>query len=159
VQIDDFSWWLLFHLLYLRKCKTLEQQYYIPSLEDFRPGFKCELRDPDYQGQSDGGEWKEMSSASNIIADTLLNWKYFQDYRVPYLTAEQIVAEGWIRQRSTNIFNMTINALCEYRLWFEPDTRTVTIDKCIMDDINDIYNGSCRCINDFRLICKLLNIK
>lgn len=137
----------------------MEQQCYTPSLEDFRPGFKCELRDPDYQGQSDGGEWKEMSSASNIIADVLLTWKHFQDYRVPYLTAGQIEAEGWTQQINENIYFISINSLCGYRVYTEPELHSIEIERVLMDADDVIYKGSCRCINDFRLICKLLNIK
>jgi len=66
--------------------------------------------------------------------------------RIPYLTKEQIEAEGWkLRgsEFSKNIYK------CNY-----DETKLIIWE--ISGDI--LYKGNCKCINQFKLITKLLKI-
>ena len=72
-----------------------ENKYYIPSIEEFHVGFECEMLDHDFQGQSDGGEWKKRAFDRSTLMDTLQHWKHFQDYRVKYLDRQDIEECGW----------------------------------------------------------------
>ena len=108
------------------------------------------------------------------IKDELSN----NNLRVPYLTKEQIEAEGWkqledkspftgksfkwqkiIGEKETGVFNEDHI----YTLTTELLDRRITIHLEWESSWNrfsgDIYVGSCRCINDFKLIMKLLCIK
>jgi hypothetical protein len=81
--------------------------------------------------------------------------------RVPCLTAEQIEAEGW---------NVTLNQPDIIEAAYNKKVLTYGIGSHYLDissgsDVTGIegeigyFKGTCRCINDLRLICKLLRIK
>jgi hypothetical protein len=140
----------------------LEQQYYIPSLEDFRSGFEFELFYREIE------RWNKEIFNSPIghplccvvtLEYQLKDRLWSDSIRVPYLTAEQIVAEGWTQQINENIYFISVNSLCGFRLYTDTELHDIEIERVVMDGDDVIYKGSCRCINDFRLICKLLNIK
>lgn len=74
---------------------TTDNKYYTPDISEFHVGFEFEQLDHDYQGQNDGKEWKKIVFNKENLEETLRYWKHYQEYRVPYLSHDDIVAEGW----------------------------------------------------------------
>jgi hypothetical protein len=129
------------------------QQYYSPGISDFYIGCEFEI------SQHGSDKWETGASDPTGLIHVYKTWReYNSQYRIPYLTAEQIEAEGWTQQINENIFFISINSLCGYRVYTEPELHSIEIERVLMDSDDVIYKGPCRCINDFRLICKLLNI-
>ena len=87
-------------------------------------------------------------------ADMALNLKYL---RTPYLTKEQIEAEGWICIGQNSYINNNF-------YYFKKDERFLDFNgvtheiKIAEDSEYPDYNGECKSINEFRFICKLLKI-
>jgi hypothetical protein len=71
------------------------EKYYTPELEEFHVGFEYEELDPDYQGQSDGKQWKPIKLSKEGLISIATNWKYFQEYRVKTLDREDIESLGF----------------------------------------------------------------
>jgi len=78
----------------IKKLKEMTK-YYTPEIEEFHVGFEYEIRDPDFQGQSDEEEWKKKVFDRSTLMDTLQHWKFFQDYRVKCLDEQDIKECGW----------------------------------------------------------------
>jgi hypothetical protein len=73
-----------------------ESKYYTPEIEEFHVGFEYEELDPDYQGQSDGKQWKPRKLSKEGLIDTLIHWKHIWDLvRVKYLDREDIESLGF----------------------------------------------------------------
>lgn len=83
--------------------------------------------------------------------------------RTPYLTKEQIEAEGWeitLRELKPEPYKVDwINATKgEYKIWINlalHQSMHLGVDK---DKSGILFRGQCKDINTFRYICKLLNI-
>jgi hypothetical protein len=151
-------------------------RYFTPSLEDIRVGYECEwLQDPAFE------KWIPFTVALSNIGLLLKNDQSGLNFgiRVPYLSKEQIEAEGWVKQ--DNNFNETqrLAWIPDYelktdfgslRLYISNKDKpweNITIEKYTKSDVNDafsmsskwvVYRGQCKDINTFRYICKLLNI-
>lgn len=130
--------------------------YYTPSIEDIHVGYECEI----YNANS---EWFPITITLGHIFNDLLF--YTRDiskeltnlFRTPYLTKEQIEAEGWEN------YNSKLKPLCfkkdDYHLYFYEEDYTITIGKGTPPMwLNYYYNGKCPSINEFRKIVKLLGI-
>jgi len=122
--------------------------YYVPCLEDIRVGYECEVRNPDYQGQSDGKEWKSFIFDKTNIKEVISLWEYFNDYRTLYLTKEQIIGEGWEGTLFSGMFNKS-----EFSLFYHNYQLSIWKDRCTF------FDGECKSINEFRTIMKWLKIK
>lgn len=129
----------------------MELQYYTPSDEELHIGYRCEVL------TSVG--WIPTKVVNNNFCSTVKILNTDNGVRVPCLMVEQIEVEGWTQQINENIYYICINALCEFRMYVDSELNVIEIERIIMDNTDVIYKGRCRCINDFRLICKLLNIK
>ncbi len=118
--------------------------YFTPSIEDIRVGYECEI---DWAGMAGGREnylkqilkLNELSGMNEFFIKAAV--------RVPYLTKEQIEAEGW--EEHANGFEKDGNLL---KLL---NNRDVIISHAGFSK----FCGECKDINTFRYICKLLNIK
>lgn len=129
------------------------EQYYTPEIEDIRVGYECEFT-PSSESKDGGKNW--IIHWKSVVVDSkniqyLFGANAFNQVRVPYLTKEQIEAEGWER------YKKNIGGL-EYSIVFYKNT----IEIYEMDETGYRvckYNGNCPSINEFRTICKLLNIK
>ena len=150
----------------LYKEQNNENNYFIPEISDLRVEYECEVQ--------------EIVSAISHCVDDIIrtdltydeNWvKVSIDYpvylklhhylellesghlRTPYLTKEQIEAEGWEETTSHSVFEKG-----EYQLgylWNSIDSPQIW-----MKYIHFIkYEGECKDINTFRWLCKLLKIK
>lgn len=155
-----------------------ENKYYIPEIGDIRVGFECE---------TDVGE-ENIWVKTEITEFPFLNNEMYEFYpilqrnkliRVPYLTKGDIESESWKPRGNywtkNNIFIDGEGDYegYEYRLFYNFQTHSLYIEKLhVREDTGesyyDLYEGNqnhilksatCRCINDFRLIMKLLNIK
>lgn len=148
-----------------------ENQYFTPSIEDIRVGYECEMFDDRLQDPENINwinvvldDWDQVGYAIEDI-----KWRV----RVPYLTKEQIEAEGWefvdiYRDGGTSVFYKLGERKNSYELivgrtnMMTPSSNII-INKTERDGNifrkNLIYNGDAPSINEFRKICKLLNIR
>lgn len=137
-------------------------EYYTPNIEDFHVGYEyecLELRRDDSKIK-DWVKWKLLNSPTEFkrILD-----KYFNsiptDIRVPYLTKEQIEREGWKETSEYNYKKINSNITMYYGkdhyLWIMHPAITELGEEYKANS----FKGNCPSINEFRIICKLLNIK
>jgi len=138
----------------------MENKYFTPDIEDIRIGYECELFLPikDWFKPEKWKRFKISKNGYNRIGpyggdlselDEVCNLVSLYQARTPYLTKEQIEAEGWIDGKKDN-----------YKLL----ASTVTYDDRIeyplhiMKGDMTIFYGDCKDINTFRYILKLLKI-
>ena len=136
----------------------MENKYFTPNIEDIRVGYECEwlgakdLKHEYIQIKMDG-DWLNIAINSGI-----------QFFRVPYLTKEQIEAEGWKPEGriTPKQFKKNIDNDSYYELTLNEDNQIV-ITKAFTDGWSwkwsPFYSGECKDINTFRYICKLLKIQ
>ena len=142
----------------------MDAEYYTPDVEDIHIGFECEINYPkgwipikveDLYTDSDGyGNAYE-------VEHTIKNSP--QDIRVLCLTKEQIEAEGW-KVTQQMMYCEHIMSKDKNSLIYNSVNRELRLFKPIEDmgielDYNKIvFDGSCKSINEFRVIIKLLNL-
>ena len=112
--------------------------YFVPNLPEIYIGYECEIRSPKYEGKKFIIYEDQMQYAVGCIRAGILF--------TPYLTKEQIEAEGW-----------TSFGKCAYS---HPDGYILIIDQYLIEIRNSIilFHGECKDINTFRYITKLLRI-
>lgn len=132
----------------------MKNKYFTPDIENLCIGYECEINNIH-------GKWESITitfTNSNSFYKTdlaevclLVEDKYV---RVPYLTKEQIEAEGWKPEKSyfrkNNLY-----------LFFENNELEIEFGEPFTWDASDSdvrYKGECKDINTFRLIQKLLGI-
>lgn len=141
---------------------SIAEQYFTPDIEDIRVGYECEHRFTDKQ------EWQKL-----VIKPTA-DIQYLKDIcdgviggagglRTPYLTKEQIEAEGWEFVRITP--NKIFIELNKDRWDLDYNVKTYTLkitdrprNDCYECESGIVFEGECKDINTFRYICKLLGI-
>lgn len=139
----------------------MENKYFTPSIEDIRVGYECE-----YLFGGEQGIWTNgfglTSTGFPELWEIKANPKIL---RTPYLTKEQIEAEGWeitYRELKEPPYKLDwINAKKgDFTLWINlamTNSMHLGIDKT--DGVAGIlFRGQCKDINTFRYICKLLKI-
>lgn len=174
------------------------EKYYTPAIEDIHIGYECEFHGITTGGlyffNDDGSKDEEKSIEPSIkvyypmrcgidpwstdlkpedIYESISN----NQIRTPYLTKEQIEAEGWIfKTKSIDLwFESDIekaSSLQEfyrykcYKLFLNyglHDRRLIIkgdfTGGCNFEQSDTLFEGFCPSINEFRTICKLLNIK
>jgi hypothetical protein len=134
----------------------MENKYFTPDIEDIHVGYECELlmntNVSILNPTSNAPEFKPFIFEKNKIE---LLIELYDSIRVPYLTKEQIEAEGWKFDYNLGDFDYYIKTVnnTEYELEF-----------CYKERINiniwkrTLYHGECKDINTFRKIIKLLEI-
>lgn len=136
-----------------------ETKYYTPAPEDIRMGFVYERQDSimtDMWRPRTITEWGHIFYVLSDISDG--------GYRVPYLTAEQIEAEGWSKKGDQSDYLWGDGDEEHYTMHHSVAFNEVVINKHTFDEYTSsmrkqlVYFGTCRCINDLRLISKLLGI-
>lgn len=151
-----------------------DNQYFTPNIEDIRVGYECELLD----ASPPEDDWKIHIISKFDRFEFLNKWIENKEIRVPYLTKEQIEAEGWkmledkspftskpykyrkiIGEKETGIFNEDHIYTLEY---YGIGNTNLIIHLEWESSWNrysgNIFYGTCKDINTFRYICKLLNI-
>jgi hypothetical protein len=124
-------------------------KYFTPDIEDIRVGYECE-----FAGWMEGHKPSFTVGQGNITS-VLRDIKVL---RVPYLTPEQIEAEGWIPHWS---FKDTVFDKGRYRISLLDKVKRIwwISEKDIEYGYsNRIYAGLIPSINEFRTINKLLKI-
>ncbi len=135
---------------------STENKYFTPSIEDIRVGYECE-----YKNRKN---WVKTvlidpEIIRTIAFDSLTLYNNRNKYllegiiRVPYLTKEQIKAEGWKFEYGLTDHMYFSKGRCQL-IWFGPGK---SIE--IQNPANlPTYIGECKDINTFRYITKLLGI-
>ena len=132
-----------------------EKEYYTPDIEDIFVGYECEL--------PVDGNWNKIAI---MIGDF-----YTIDYdqlRTPYLTKEQIEGEGWSNPEVYRDGGTLLYKQEGYELTFKGEnnlarSRQIKVEKVWKTMEGNrlslcLFLGECPSINEFRKICKLLNI-
>ncbi len=137
-------------------------KYFIPKIEDIRVGYECEF----YTGP----HWTKMFIVDrNVQTSEQLDIRFTIDslkdneIRVPYLTKEQIEAEGW-KTVVKSTLKQEETARGKHFLkggFYATLTETYSLEILYVAAVypyQRFYYGDCKDINTFRYICKLLNI-
>lgn len=145
----------------------MENKYFTPDLEDIRFGYECEvfgqtttklIKNVDFHKvivdlHMEVGQKIGINQIPNLIKKRFI--------RTPYLTKEQIEAEGWefIKHHAgTEGYDFEKD---EYSLYVDFDFRGEIYLKIYNGEHYEEFNyfsGKCKDINTFRKICKLLEI-
>jgi hypothetical protein len=145
----------------------MENKYFTPDIEDFYVGVVYEKYGKGLQIdefgrflpeeiRDDEVKWRErtIKYPSDILHASIALDK--ETIRVPYLTKEQIEAEGW-KQISSEILTHGYFLKGECRLELLEDS-IICIRNGYWYPENTIYKGECKDINTFRKLIKLLGI-
>ena len=143
------------------KTKIMENKYFTPAIEDLHVGYELVSN---LEKQNIGIGKAPLRISKDNISHVLSN---IDTYEVLYLTKEQIEADGWKLKDNVIGFNVPVfEKNNHWIMWYEKEKflRIMPIDPSkekFIDkmDIWMLYQGECKCINTFRTICKLLNIK
>ena len=124
----------------------MENKYFTPDIEDIRVGYECETM-PSMMHEQDDTLWRKcLSLTAHDIKEIEDQWL---DIRVPYLTQEQLEAEGW-KPRENNL---------SWKPYLDKGPYSLLYHKRLeITGPNISYLGECKDINTFRYICKLLGI-
>jgi hypothetical protein len=144
---------------------NMENKYFTPDIEDFYVGYEFETK---MYGEDDTWVKCIYSKPTDELfcKDSDDNIWVNDSLRVPYLTKEQIEAEGWKQEfvypqgASIMIFGKLNKG---YELMLPAEDHYIVITKVwtLFDDQvkrDDIFKGECKDINTFRKITKLLKI-
>lgn len=142
-----------------------EEKYYTPSIEDFRVGYECEFYNKKEWHSSvlQYGIYDDPQWGGLLISMGDGDYWYDKDsVRTPYLTKEQIEAEGWsfdgcVKGEYT-FYKGTITGINCWMLVYDKKDKSISICDVNNKSYNSFY-GSCPSINELRYISKLLNIK
>ena len=139
----------------------MEDKYFTPKLEDIHIGYELEwkLEKSDYLRYHDESvyEWQK-----NIVTIEDFNGGEIDDYlsltnpmcklRVPYLTDEQVLQEGWVDGKKDGY---QLERIHLFREGYEP-YYMITIAR--IEPLQAMYVGEGKDINQFRTICKIVNL-
>jgi hypothetical protein len=152
----------------------MEKKYFTPDIEDFHVGYEFQGK---VYGEKD--EWVNClyskPTDEMFCKDSDGNIWVNDSIRVPYLTKEQIEAEGWKYYQTIpdSIFSKSYVEYYKDVEWFKivisisETSHYLTIEKVfqnvragngLQEFRNTMYNGECKDINTFRKLCKLLHI-
>ena len=151
----------------------MENKYFTPDMEDFHIGYECEISTPTIWKSGKFPEILELNSELDEFGKDSLMKAAHAILRVPYITKEQIEAEGWELQNvllkdddgndmfSTG-FVKSIDEYHWYELVLQEDNKIFIQYKWYRNSVaqlcRTVYYGKCKDINTFRKICKLLEI-
>ena len=125
------------------------KMYYTPTIEDLRVGFEFEFKnDPPPED-----DWKGDIVECFDNLQWLDGWINDGRIRVPYLTKEQIEKEGWTVVASRRRWHVHV-VTKKYHGVYDLHTKWLSVWET--ERGLPLYRGTCRCINDFRLIMKLI---
>lgn len=139
----------------------MKNKYFTPNVEDIHAGYEGEMRE--------GNFWYFYRVPYNDCLSDFMNMD--DSFRTPYLTKEDIKAEGWIYQFKGNycdVYEKQVDDI-RWKLWYDEsqkkDLEIFRYEKASECEDNDYhpefysrFKGECKSINEFRYICKLLKI-
>lgn len=135
-------------------------KYYTPSIEDIKVGYEYESKDKDIWKNNSIQTIGQYTKAINLLDNPKMDGYHI---RTPYLTKEQIEAEGYklTTQGSTTEYSrdgvsdkVYYFAKGDLVIFHIPEYHQVVI----VNKGEKIFKGECPSINEFRYICKLLGI-
>lgn len=156
----------------------MENKYFVPDISEMHVSCEFEMHDT-------WGGWKKLVLTEELLKYPMVGLgsgneraPWYWNFRVPYLTKEQIISEGWsefITEYRGDIKKENMNYVffkeeSNYMLGWFFNTNIISLlvkDPAKALDINGNiieyhntpkYTGECKDINTFRLICKLLKI-
>lgn len=136
----------------LLKLIPLDSKYFTPAISDLRIGYEYEQYADGRPGYPDWVPNCRIDSASEIEYIESGEWVI----RVPYLTKEQIEAEGWkVEKQDNQLWYCDKGSV--HIAYFLKDYKTEPTMKIELYG-EKIFRGECKDINTFRYICKLLGI-
>lgn len=154
----------------------MENKYYTPAIEDLHVGYEYEYRVGKNYAWNTGKIFDLYTDRDGYGIYEVEEYLGEGNIRTPYLTKEQIEAEGWMLKAKS------------IDLWFESDIEKASRlqelygYKCYklylnyglhdhkiiikgdfnggsnFDNSDTLFEGFCPSINEYRTICKLLNI-
>jgi hypothetical protein len=135
-----------------------ESKYFTPNIEDIHVGYECQCFN------IETGQWADYTIDSNedlfdFMDDMSLEYHLSEDnIRVPYLTAEQIVKAGWIHIYDDFTFGKFIKlGPVGYEMFYDYNDHSMDIDDVDLQDVHiDLFQGTCKDINTFKKIFKLI---
>lgn len=143
----------------------MENDYFVPKIEDIRVGYECEVDGSRLPGISDS--WIKLKFKG--VDKAVISYHKAKMYRTPYLTKEQIEDEGWKfkgalcsdEQCKGYVYNYQIDIEgIFYNLQQNQDYNLHVSQWSSEEGSHTLYNGYCPSINEFRYITKeLLNIQ
>lgn len=138
--------------------ENMNNKYFTPAIEDLRVGYEYEVK---VLGISiENFIWTKAKIQSGDRLDYVANLiKFFAEnnhVRVPYLTKEQIEAEGW---EEFNYAGPGYRNKEGVGLKYNFETKKLNILKPAGGFKHEVFIGTCPSINELRYICKLLNVK
>jgi hypothetical protein len=137
------------------------KEYFIPEISDFYFGYEFEYQAPDKK-------WHKCTYHMNNTDK--LNFIYIgvsnlqslidkEEIRVPYLTKEQLETEGWKYDEKYNDEKHFYKDETYLKLYIGYQHEEIIFHNISIFNANGVlFRGECKCINDFRKICKLLEI-
>lgn len=150
----------------------MENKYFTPSIEDIRVGYECFWIKDHNEGLTESNLIKIVFTPKQL-ASTLfpaINWEReetdnfrpnLMSYIIPYLTKEQIEAEGWeeIPRELNGLGRYSYLKKGEIFITFQEKINHIEFhNDGDYDTHESFYKGKCPSINEFRFINKLLNI-
>lgn len=141
----------------------MKEKYYTPEIEDIKVGYEFErIIDDD---NSDDVWIKDIIKFEHGWLE--LPEDYNERIRVPYLTKEQIEAEGWEFKSQ-----LCSDEDCkDFEITYGKELNEITVYFSILQNYNShiwtwsskdgtstLYRGECKSVNEFRTICKWLKI-
>lgn len=135
--------------------------HYIPDITDFRFGYEYEFGIKRLKPPQPSNEiyqsWEKRVICHYLDFEGLEQYIEEGEIRVPYLTKEQIIDDGWeyIGQNCVSPNVHYFKSKNGRGVDLDAELHTIKIGE---DDEYPEYNGECKSINEFRLIIKLLEI-
>ena len=146
-----------------------DNKYFTPDIKDFHIGYECEINTSNGWKSGKFPEILELNGELDEFGKDSFMKAAHAILRVPYLTKEQIEAEGWeliqIYPKGSCVFQKETKE-DGYELTYDFTEYRITFAKLYFYYLDDKYTRSeltwrslkCKDINTFRKICKLLEI-
>jgi len=137
----------------------MQNQYYTPNIEDIYIGYECEIYSQTSNKLISDVKWHSVKvdyyhdETRTLNVNNIKKVIRKRHIRTPYLTKEKIEEEGW--EITFNTIDEIYFQKGKYKMeYFQKDKELLIGEDLYYPN----YNGSCPSINEFRYICKLLNI-
>lgn len=133
----------------------MENKYFTPEITDIRVGYEAEFNLAGFGKEG----WKFVKFKGVDEAVRCYHEQGF--YRTPYLTKEQIEAEGWQPTVASGGYEYRYKNYYMFlsKIYNKENIPIININIENLNTQDDIFQGECKDINTFRYICKLLNIQ
>ena len=145
----------------------MENNYFIPNIEDIHVGYECEIAVPT-DINFEYFKWQPIILSKDNFNHETPDFALSAGIRTPYLTKEQIEDDGWILEYGKKVSLRGYQSEQEFKIAFTKgdyiiNARALFYSSHYMEIYTKrgerIYQGECKDINTFRYICKLLGIK